>query len=291
MNRREFLLSSGTAAIATMAGVTPGRAWELKQSPENVFDNLSRALWASTNKQGQKAAYVIAAPWCPVTRSFYDMVRQQSFDCDFRFVWQNDRSTHQAEIMFSTYFQEGDNQLVPYENDVPQADGADQFKLDVMSGINESTISAVGPHIRPFLRGGGNGSPSRFGWGYPTVVYKSQGSVKAVTGLPNDLGNIVASIDAGIDREAPNPALLDLVRQPPPFWKTDGGDRFVQVEKAFLYAAPTTDAPIVEEMERGHGYATFAETEFAGDKWLGFKAFGDTWPILWGKLDQFKPPA
>ncbi len=286
MNRREFLLSSGAAAGAVMAGVTPGWAWNLKHSPESVYDNLARALWASTNRQGQRAAYVIAAPWCAVTRAFYDMVRQQSPDCDFRFVWQNDRNEHQTKIMYSTYFHEGNNQLVAYENDVSQADGVTQGQLDLASGINEAMVSSIGTHIRPFLAGGG-GSTSSFGWGYPTVIFKSHGVVKAVTGLPSDLNGLVASIDGGIERPAPTPGLLSVVREPLQLWKTTEGYRYAQQDNVVLYSAPMTDAPIIEELERGRGYPAYTEADYEGHRWLGLNAFGQPWPILWGKLEQF----
>ncbi|MBK1623091.1 twin-arginine translocation signal domain-containing protein [Afifella marina] len=286
MNRRDFLLSSGGAAVATMMGASSGYAFDLKHSPESVYDNLSRALWASTNRQSQKAAYVIAAPWCGVCRALYQAIREQAPDCDFRFVWQNDRSELQIKIAYSTYFHDGDNQLIPYQNNEPKTEGVSTAQLDLTSGINETTISSVGPYIRPFVSGGG-GSSTGFGWGYPTIIYKSQGRIKAVTGLPPDMAALVASIDSGLDRPTPTPELLAAVREPLQLWKTREGNRFAQEEKVLLYAAPLTDAPVVEELERGRGYPAYTETDYAGHRWLGLKAFGETWPIVWGKVEQF----
>lgn len=286
MDRRGFLLTSGAAAVVNLVGVRPGYSWDLKHTPESVYDNLSRALWASTNRQSQKAAYVIAAPWCGVCRAFYQAIREQSPDCDFRFVWQNDRSELQTKIVYSTYFHDGDNQLVPYENNEPRTEGVSSDQLDLASGINETAISSVGPHIRPFVSGGG-GSATGFGWGYPTIVYKSQGVVKAVTGLPPDVMSLAASIDSGFERSSPTPELLAAVKDPLPLYKTKEGYRYAQQDKVLLYAAPISDAPVVEEIGRGHGYPAYTETEYAGQKWLGLKAFENPWPLLWGRLEQF----
>jgi hypothetical protein len=285
MDRRRFIYLSGAGAAATLAGIRPGLAFNLKHSPDSVFNNLSRAMWASTNRKASKAAYVIAAPWCGVCRALYQAVVAQAPDCDFRFVWQNDRTEQQTKIVYSTYFHDGDNQLVPYELGKPQVEGVTEAQFNLAAGINESTISSVGPHIRPFVSGGG-GSRTGFGWGYPTIVHKAKGVVKAVTGMPPDLAALVASIDSGLDRPSPSPQLLACLEKPLALHARKG-DRYAQQDKVLLYAAPTTEAPVIEELGRRAGYPVHAETERDGQKWLAFKAFGKPWPLLWGKTAQF----
>jgi len=287
MDRRKFLLVSGATAATTLMDVRPVYAWDLKHTPESVYDNFSRALWASTNRKSQKAAYVLAAPWCSVTRRFYQAIRDHSPDCDFRFVWQNDRSEHQTKIVYSTYFQEGNNQLVPYENDTPTADNVAPGPLGLASGINEAMLSSVGPHMRPFVTGGG-GTPTQFGFGYPTVIFKSKGVVKAVTGMPPDVLGLAASIDSGLTRTAPTPQLLAAVKAPLTLYKTKEGNRFARKDGCILYSAPLEDAPVVETLARGRGYPAYVETDFGGQDWLALKAFGGTWPLLWAKLEYFK---
>ena len=85
LNRRSFTLS----ALATLALPKAGLAQVTTFTPEAILFNLERSIWLSTNRKATKAAYVVAAPWCPFCHQLHEVIFATRPDVDFRFVFIN----------------------------------------------------------------------------------------------------------------------------------------------------------------------------------------------------------
>lgn len=282
INRRNFLISGTAAALfPTSTLANSGLAF----TPDLIFENLERSVWISSNRNGDRAVYVIAAPWCPYCRQLYLTQKEASHDVDFRFVFMGFRRF--GDAVANAYFSDDPDQVgVFYADPGARNNALGSQSKNFIDHVNRVTGHLMAKAIGSIITGsGGSGSGATFS--YPTVVYRNdKGQAQALLGAWNALEQIFSSTGTSANTGARASRYVDLVRSPPSRQRL-GRDYFANSEGTFLYSAPLSDAPKVDAFRKGSGYLFEYQAAVNGVEWLGTLPFGGFDGLMWGKKDEF----
>ncbi len=282
ISRRYFMVLGAAASLFPKFAI----AQDMQFPPDVVLGNLEKAVWLSTNRSAPRAAYVVAAPWCPYCKQFYDAQAARSHDIDYRFVFMDFRQFGPA--VTNAYFSDVEDQVGLFYNDRSARNPAlSPRSAELLGQINTVTGHSMANHFRPILAGTSTGSAAPGGFAYPTVVQREQsGSISAILGGWMYLDEIEQS-NSGDAKAAPDTARYgDLLRTAP---RVDRGSRnyFAKAADTPYFSAPIGNAPQVAIIGEGSGYKAAGTMSFGGEEWVAVLAFTSTDAMQWGRMTDF----
>lgn len=281
LTRREAIAAAASAALFPIAV----RAQGLEFSSEIVLSNLEKSIWLSTNRNAPRAAYVIAAPWCPFCKLFYETQVAVQHDVDFRFVLTDFRGSGSAVV--NAFFSDEVDQVGLFYQDPALKNGdLSGTSVDWFNNVNKVAVNMMVSGINSIIIGSG-GSSSGAGFGYPTLVQIDQtGSIDAVLGAWQYLDTILKAND-GVASAAPSVDRYNdlLVAAPTP--KRTRKNHFAKEADTPYYAAPVADAPVVATIRKGSGYHVAGLMNFGGEEWIASTPFKNDKAMMWARKSEF----
>ncbi len=281
LTRRSFALS----ALATLALPKAGFAQVTTFTPEMILFNLERSIWLSTNRTATKAAYVVAAPWCPFCHQLHEVIAARRPDVDFRFVFMGQNGPGGA--VANAFFSDAEDQVGPVFAD-PRARNA---ALSPGADVLIDDVNTVAGHLMADSFGaistGSGGTSAVGGFAYPlTIQREADGAITANLGAWMMLEQLAART-ASETAPPPSPVryadFLRLAPSPQPYSR----NHFAKANGIPLFAAPVVDAPEVEWLEEGQGYKMIGTLSFGGKDWLAVRAFTSGDAMKWGRAEDF----
>jgi hypothetical protein len=281
LNRRSFTLS----ALATLALPKAGLAQVTTFTPEAILFNLERSIWLSTNRKATKAAYVVAAPWCPFCHQLHEVILATRPDVDFRFVFMGQHGPGGA--LANAFFSDADDQVGPVFADPRARNAALSPRADVL--IDE--VNTVAGHLMAdsfaAVSTGAGGTSAVGGFAYPlTVQREAGGSITANLGAWMMLEELVARTAVETAPPPPQARYADLLRLVPEL-NPYSRNHFAKANGVPLFAAPVPDAAEVEWLEEGQGYKMIGTLTFGGADWLAVRAFTSGDAMKWARAEDF----
>jgi hypothetical protein len=248
LRRRTFLTT----------GVASGLCAASRAGAEGSGSDLLAALydlsWVADGRSDAHQAYVIYAPWCPVCKHLYRVSRSLVGNLQLRWVpsgTRDERSRMNNERIATSR----DHRQLDQLFSTGDASGSgNRFAVD----FNESVIYAETGAINGVL-----GSQ----YGYPTVVYRTAGGVRAFAGVPEDFEDRLKAslpLPGGPARPRVETWLArSIVERERPQNKLAVPRKTIE-----LRALPFEDAPAVESFPTNTGYPADAVVEADGSQWV-----------------------
>lgn len=254
-------------------------------SPEEIFSNLERAIWLSTNNNASKAAYVVAAPWCPYCLQLYQAQAESNSDVDFRFVFMQQRVS--APAVVNAYFSDTQDQVGQFYSD-PRARNS---ILPPASGLLLDHVNLVTGHVMAGsfseISSGSGGSSSGTGFAYPTVVQREKsGQITGTLGAWMMVEALTQRTAASLSSTPAVARYADYLRVVPNI-KKQQRNYFASADGVQLYSAPVQNAPVIGRLPKGTGFKIAGTTNFGGENWIAIKAFTSTDAMKWGRVKDF----
>ncbi|MDF2142927.1 hypothetical protein [Paenirhodobacter sp. CAU 1674] len=280
ITRRTFSLSTLAALAVPRAALVAN-----DYAPELILANLERAIWLSTNRGAPRAAYVVAAPWCPYCHQLYDTIVALKPDVDFRFVFMGQKIAGGA--MVNAYFSDALDQVGQVFAD-PRARNP---LLSPRAGELMDFVNLVTGHLMAGAMGrlgtGSGGSGAVGGFAYPLVVQREvDGRITGTLGAWLELSALAARTAPGT-AAGPDPARYAAYLREAPHYRPGSQNHFGKTEKTPYFAAPVPDAPEVEWIGQGSGYKVAGTLSFGGEDWIAVRAFTRTDAMQWGRKRDF----
>ncbi|KGF68816.1 hypothetical protein LL06_14455 [Hoeflea sp. BAL378] len=280
--RRNFLV--GTAALAVLPKSALA-ASDMDFTAQVIHDNLEKSIWLSTNRNGSRALYVVAAPWCPFCRQLYFAQKELEHDIDYRFVFMGFRRFGAA--VANAYFSDENDQVgVFYSDPNASSNAISPRSVAFIDEVNTVSGHTMARGIGAIISGsGGSGSGQSFA--YPTVVYGQEDQqVNAALGAWTILDQIHSATSVEATRGVKADRYMEMVRTPPQLSGL-GRNHFAKKEGTFLFAAPSPDAPKVDIMGEGSGYNFDFASVVANEEWIGHRTFSNYDGLAWGRKSEF----
>lgn len=234
-----FLILFASLSLPVKA-LDRGRQLQITDAAQSsaLLGTVENAIWAADGKASDKVIYVIYSTECGWSQKLFNDTRHLSEQVQLRWI---PVAARQAPAVVTD--RTADAVAAAFSGKAGQvADGA---KAQRAVQYNNAVMTSTTYQFRPYAQ-------DRT-FAFPTLIYKTAAGVKVIAGNPADLNAVVAEVQrqagkseltpAGLTMTA-NPVLLDKKKKLAPF-----GHNLPQPVK--LYAAPSEQAAVVEELAQG----------------------------------------
>lgn len=150
-------------------------------SSAEILNILHELNWIPDGKNNSRVVYIIAAPWCPVSKALYDKTRLLTGDIQFRWVMVGANDNNSSLINRSLSFTRDQKKLnslfttgsVPQINDNTAVE-ADKINILGFDVIKLSLDKLYGKTT-----------------GYPTLVFYNGSGISVFSGIPSNLNTVL----------------------------------------------------------------------------------------------------
>lgn len=223
-------------------------------SAEYVMQLLDNAIWIPDGKVASKQIYVFAAPWCPYCAELYKNSRLVGNQAQLRWIELDARDDYNEDFIGEIAKTRSSKLLltmyglkhVAHDDAGPFGKSADWFNTAVYFALRS---------LNPAWKGG-----------YPTLMWLDAAGIYHVanrTQLTEALKTVVARPQAaeihpiGLD-------MMDLQRAIPVHQQSLS----VLVQKAHIYVAPSTKAPVEQDAQLGYSAKVKSIVHVGSEVWV-----------------------
>ncbi|MDO6588154.1 hypothetical protein Q4543_21860 [Salipiger sp. 1_MG-2023] len=256
-------------------------------TPGHILANMEKSAWLSTRRGAKRAAYVIAAPWCPFCKQLYETILATPQDIDYRFVFMGFRQYGPAVV--NAFFSDADDQVGLFYNDTGARNPALSPRAsDLFGHINLVTGHLMAPDFGSMTLGENVGSATPVGFAYPSVVLRDGGndSIVSIMGAwmyLDQIGEFCATQAA----TAPDPARYGDYLRAAPQVSRSAQNFFAREADTPYFAAPVPDAPFVDQIRANSAYPSVGTVAFGGEDWVAVRAFTSTDALQFARRSGF----
>ncbi|WP_376870205.1 hypothetical protein [Albirhodobacter sp. R86504] len=155
-----------------------------------------------------------------------------------------------------------------------------------MDAVNQVTGNTMAQGIGAMSSGAG-GSGSVGGFAYPLVVQReADGAITGTLGAWMMLEALTARTAPEV-ATPPAPARYGDYLRAAPDVRRKPRNYFAKKAQAPMFAAPLTDAPQVQRLDKGEGFAIEGVSPSGGEDWIAVRAFTTGEALKWGRLADF----
>ncbi|MBU2963215.1 hypothetical protein KO516_20785 [Citreicella sp. C3M06] len=256
-------------------------------TPGHILANMEKSAWLSTRRGAKRAAYVIAAPWCPYCKQLYETILATPQDIDYRFVFMGFRQYGPAVV--NAFFSDADDQVGLFYSDTGARNSALSPRAsDLFGHINLVTGHLMAPDFGSMTLGENVGSATPVGFAYPSVVLRDGGndSIVSIMGAwmyLDQIGEFCATQAA----TAPDPARYGDYLRAAPQVSRSAQNFFAREADTPYFAAPVPDAPFVDQIRANSAYPSVGTVAFGGEDWVAVRAFTSTDALQFARRSGF----